>query len=209
MKQLTQDLWQTSLYSSGMLNSHAYFLQRPEGNVLFYNTANENDLQEMAELGGIQTQFLTHRDEAAPSQNRIRREFKTELVTSELEAPHIVRYSPVDIEIKQTQDSYNGIQILHTPGHTDGSVCFVYKSPHGQTYLFTGDTLALWDGEWKTFVLNNAGGSSNDLIESLKKLQTESPNLVLSSGFVGQHEIQHFTPQSWQQLIQQQLLKLS
>lgn len=205
MKQLTQDLWQTSLHSSGMLNSHAYFLQRPEGNILFYNTADEGDLKQMAQLGGIQTQYLTHRDEAAPSQARIRQDFQAELVTSALEASHIKRFSPIDVEITKQQTSHNGIRIVHTPGHTDGSICFLYDSPHGQTYLFSGDSLALWDGKWKTFVIESAGGNYQDLRESLKTLTQESPNLVLSSGFIGKHNIEIFTHASWQQLIQQQL----
>ena len=32
-------------------------------------------------------------------------------------------------------------QIIHTPGHTAGSLCVLYKSSKG-TALFTGDTLA-------------------------------------------------------------------
>ncbi|WP_315981791.1 hypothetical protein [Aliamphritea spongicola] len=41
MQQITEDLWQSDKYSSGILNSHAYLLIRPGGNVLFYNTAGE------------------------------------------------------------------------------------------------------------------------------------------------------------------------
>ena len=32
MKQLRRDLWQSTRHQSGILNAHAYFLERPEGN---------------------------------------------------------------------------------------------------------------------------------------------------------------------------------
>lgn len=67
MKQLYDDLWQSERYSSGVLNTHAYFLQREQGNVLFYNTGATNDLDPIDELGGISYQLLTHRDEAGAS----------------------------------------------------------------------------------------------------------------------------------------------
>ena len=55
MKQMQEDLWQTTLYSAGMLNTHAYLSRRPEGNVLFYNTGNNGDLTEMEEMGASST----------------------------------------------------------------------------------------------------------------------------------------------------------
>ena len=79
----------------GTLNTHAYFLRRPEGNVLFYNTGNEGDLEEIAELGGIQAQLLSHRDESGPSLNRIRDLFGSKLCCSALEAPIIGKDAPV------------------------------------------------------------------------------------------------------------------
>lgn len=93
MKQIQGDLWQGTLYSSGMLNTHAYFLTRPEGNVLFYNTDNDNDWQQMAEPGGIKYQLLTHRDEAAPSLTYIRERFGSKLGFCILEAPAISRHA--------------------------------------------------------------------------------------------------------------------
>ena len=70
----------------GTLNTHAYFLLRPEGNVLFYNTGNDDDLEEITELGGIQFQLLSHRDESGPSLNRIKDRFGSKLCCSALEA---------------------------------------------------------------------------------------------------------------------------
>jgi len=51
------------------------------------------------------------------------------------------------------------IEVLHTPGHTPGSVCFVLKTPHGPV-AFAGDTLFrrgigrtdLWGGDQAAIV---------------------------------------------------------
>ena len=89
MKQLQEDLCKARSIASASLNTHAYFLRRPEGNVLFYNTGNEGDFEKIAELGGIQAQLLSHRDEAGPSLKRIKDLFGSRLCCSAVEAPII------------------------------------------------------------------------------------------------------------------------
>lgn len=209
MKQLTDDLWQSSRYSSGMLNSHAYFLQHPAGNVLFYNTADPNDLDHIEQLGGIRYQLLSHRDEAGASQARIRDRFASQLGCSELESSHIERYSTIDLHFSTQDQALDDIQILHTPGHTDGSICFFYPSPTGQNYLFSGDSLFLWQNEWSTLVLDSAGGSHETMKQSLEQLKTLSPDLVLSSGFVGEHATRPLPDTGWEALLDAQIAKLN
>ena len=124
MKQLQEDLWQSTIHSMGSLNTHAYFLRRPEGNVLFYNTENEGNFEEMAELGGIQFQLLSHRDESGPSLNRIKDRFGARLCCSALEAPIVGKDATVDIAFQVEDHHLGDIDIIHTPGHTEGSICF-------------------------------------------------------------------------------------
>ena len=57
MKQLREDRWQSTIHRAGVLNTHAYFLKRPAGNILFYNTGHEDDLGQMSERGGIALQL--------------------------------------------------------------------------------------------------------------------------------------------------------
>ncbi len=68
MKQIREDLWETSSESPfpGMY-THAYFLKCKRSNILIYNTSNENDIDLIHEMGGIDTQYLSHRDEVGPS----------------------------------------------------------------------------------------------------------------------------------------------
>lgn len=54
MKQLYDDLWQTKLENPfSNVQSHAYFLQCIEGNVLIYNTGHTEEIKHMTELGSI------------------------------------------------------------------------------------------------------------------------------------------------------------
>jgi len=54
------------------------------------------------------------------------------------------------------------LKIIHTPGHTRGSICIL-----GKDFIFTGDTI-FEDGFGRTDL---PGGSEKDLKESLKKLE--------------------------------------
>lgn len=209
MKQLQPDLWQSTIHRAGILNTHAYFLSRPAGNILFYNTGNEADLREMTALGGIAYQLLTHRDEAGPSQARIRARFGCKLGCSAIEAPFVSASGKPDLLFGPSDDRIEDVTIIHTPGHTDGSVCFFYRSPYGGSYLFSGDTIFQWDGEWSTLVLPGSGGSAADLAQSLTKLREVSPNLVMSSGFVGEVAYREVTREGWTAVLDATIARLA
>ena len=209
MKRIAPDLWQSSLYQTGILSTHAYFLERPSGNVLFYNTGDDDDLRHISEHGGIAYQLLTHRDETGASQTRIRNQFGSKLCCSVIEAPFVSRHGAADLEFGEGDDRIEDIDIIHTPGHTDGSICFFYTSPHGKAYLFSGDTIFQWNGEWSTFVLPDAGGSEAALAESLKKLRGYSPDIVISSGFVGDVPYRNVTREEWAAVLDDNITRLA
>jgi hydroxyacylglutathione hydrolase len=65
------------------------------------------------------------------------------------------------------------LRVLHTPGHTPGSVC-LWAADEG--YLFSGDTL--FAGGWGRVDL--PGGSAEEMAESINRLLTlEDPLRVL------------------------------
>ncbi|MGB1297399.1 MAG: MBL fold metallo-hydrolase [Psychrobium sp.] len=208
MQKIYDNLWQSTRYSSGMLNTHAYLLQRKNGNILFYNTGAAEDLLHIESLGGVAWQLITHRDEVGASQARIRTLFDNKLATSELEAPYAAQHSDVDVAFTPLDESLEDIQVIHTPGHTDGSVCYFYNPPHGKSYLFTGDTLAFTHDEFSTFVLNSFGGTNKDMIESLQKLRELTPDVVLCSGFVGETAYREVTVNEWLDAIDGCIAKL-
>lgn len=192
----------------GSLNTHAYFLRRPEGNVLFYNTGNDGDLEQIAELGGIRFQLLSHRDESGPSLNRIKDRFGSRLCCSALEAPIIGKDASVDITLQVEHHHLGDIDIIHTPGHTAGSICFFYKSPYGKSYLFTGDTIFQSNGKWATLAFPRAGGSKAALAESLIRLRDLNPDIVMCSAFVGDVSVVEVVGDEWAQAVDDNVSRL-
>lgn len=188
MKRLYEDLWQSTAYDAGAYRSHAWLLATARGNALIYGLAHEGDLDGVAALGGASHQLLSHRDEAGPMLNVVREQLGSKLCASAPEASAIAAEAALDIEWSpddRVVRGLPGLEIIHTPGHTDGSVCFFYRSPHGKSYLFPGDTIFQVDGRWRTFVLEEAGGSREALAASLRRLRDCAPDVVLFSAFVG------------------------
>jgi glyoxylase-like metal-dependent hydrolase (beta-lactamase superfamily II) len=57
------------------------------------------------------------------------------------------------------------LDVLHTPGHTPGSVCFAIGDANGATTLLTGDTLfAGAIGRWDL-----GGTSMQDIVDSIHR----------------------------------------
>lgn len=209
MKRLYNDLWQTNLeHPFPDLNSHAYLLQRKQGNVLFYNTRYEQEIDYIDNLGGIDFQFLSHRHECGSSLAYIRQKFQSQLCVDKLERDYIEKFCPVDISCDSRQILSENIEVIPTPGHTCGGLCFYYQSPGGLNYLFTGDTLFPYHGRWSILPLVNEGGDSEKLIESLKSLRDLHPDVVLSSASVGDIAVVELTQAQWQQAIDENIYRL-
>ncbi len=208
MKQLYENLWQTCVeHPFSGLNTHAYFLQQTSGNLLFYNTSNINDLEEMAELGGVTCQYLSHRHESAASLTIIKSKFNSKLCSSALEAPFID--GKVDERVSIQQGHRPNLRVIPTPGHTAGSLCFYYQSNNGLNYLFTGDTFFQSNGQWSTLVFPGDGGSAAQLITSLLLIRALKPQVVLSSASVGKVAVVEITEHQWHEAIDENVEKLS
>ena len=198
MKQIFPDLWQTQAeHPFAGVTSHAYLLKRDTGNILFYSSGLRDEYQPMKELGGIAHQYLSHRDEAGPALAEIKQLFGSRLWCHRLEEPSISKFAPVD-NLFDKREVVNAVEVIPTPGHTDGSVCFLVRSAHGKTYLFTGDTIYQENGVWETRVNGYAGGSKSDLKNSLMLLRDLGPAVVFSSASVGSVPFKEVTAEEWQ-----------
>jgi hydroxyacylglutathione hydrolase len=67
------------------------------------------------------------------------------------------------------------LSVLHTPGHTEGSVCLLARD---ERLLLTGDTL--FAGGWGRVDL--PGGSAGQMVESLARLSAMDDDLRVLPG---------------------------
>jgi glyoxylase-like metal-dependent hydrolase (beta-lactamase superfamily II) len=206
MRQVQPDLWETEVESPFPgLTTHAYLYQRVQGNVLFYNTSQQADIAQFAELGGVAYQLLSHRDEVGESLALIRERFQAKLGIHQQDQEALSEVLKADLVFTDRQALLDDVEIIPTPGHTPGSVCFLVQSLSGKRYLFTGDTLYLSDWGWQPGMLSFSDKTA--LAESLNLLQTLQPDLVISSAYSGQTAIEVVTGQ-WAEKVKQAMAKL-
>ena len=209
MRQIYPDLWQTTPERPlpGFPNSicHAYLLVRKSGNVLFYSTGREAigkvadraDHDRMEELGGVGHMLLCHWHEASRSVHTIKERFAASIFSHARDAPPIEKESGVapDLTFWDRQKLLGDIEAIPTPGHTVGSACYQYRSPHGKNYLFTGDTIWPARGSWTSVTFEDDAEQSSHRA-SLDLLATLEPDVVLSAIAPGD-TFQEIVPSKW------------
>lgn len=83
--------------------------------------------------------------------------------------------APTEIKYRMYGDSFENYRVIHTPGHTPGSIC-LYDPSEG--VLFSGDTL-FRAGFGRTDL---AGGSMSEMISSVRALFELPPETVVYPG---------------------------
>ena len=206
MRQLYPDLWVTEPEHPlpdrlPDLTMHAYLLVRADGNLLFSRSEHQADHLRIQELGGITRHYLTHWHEAAPGLARIKARFASEIVCHRLAEPIVRRFAPVDLTFDAREVHLGAIEVIPTPGHTAGSTCFLYRSPHGRRYLFAGDTIFPSRGSWEAIVFED--GNEADLRASLATLRLLEPDVVLFGAAVADEPHRAMTLSEWHAAVDQ------
>lgn len=93
--------------------------------------------------------------------------------------------TPVDVELIGDEELVFGdarIQVIATPGHTPGSICYLLHQDN-QRVLFGGDTISslISDlGTYAAYLAPRYRGNARDYLDSLRKLRAiPAPDLVL------------------------------
>ena len=212
MRRLYPDLWQTAQQKQfSTLTVHAYLLDRPVGNALFYNPRSSGDFAAVADLGGITHHYLSHCHEVGDGLPRVAERFDSKLCCHAGVEPYLANTMPADVYFVSPDRELHagGVEVIHTPGHTDNSVCYRYRSPHGRTYLFPGDTLYLDHGEWATLVVSQDGGNRRDLARSLALLRTLDVDVIICSVSIGDMKIVEVTRPEWWRIIDDLMRRLA
>ncbi len=130
----------------------AYLLKRDAGNLLLYSSSKiENEKLFIAGQGGVERQFLNHRDEASTSCDIVREHFGAPLVCHEAEREAVEGKCRVDETFGDRYHPYRDFEAIPTPGHCPGSTCYIWSTLEHR-YLFSGDTIYLENGEWRVYV---------------------------------------------------------
>ncbi|WP_111512573.1 MBL fold metallo-hydrolase [Mycobacterium kyogaense] len=196
MQRVLSDLYQTRTESPlPGLTTHAY-LWTP-ANILFYSPATDADFDGLDALGGVRHHYLSHRDEAGPTLGRIAGRFGSTLHAPTGDLAEISRHHHVDVPVTGRYVDANGIEIIPTPGHSPGSVCYLAPGAEGR-YLFTGDTLFRIAGEWRAGYIESfhTPADAATIAASLRVLADITPDVVISSAFDGE-AVHRIEPAHW------------
>lgn len=206
MKQLFDDIWQTDTETPAPgLTTHAYLMKSAHGNVLFYNTGLTHEIEQMASLGGVDYQYLSHEDELGESLNVIGERYGAKLAGHINERETFSRIRTPDIFLQHAETHLGCIDIIPTPGHTPGSTCFLVRSGTGARYLFTGDTLYYGRGDrWRAGFIPDVHQAAHclQMAESLKLLRGLEPDVVFSSAFAGGAGYQKMSGGQWRVIVE-------
>jgi len=204
LRRIADDLWETPTDTPFPgLTTHAYVWASPSaGNVLFYSVATSEGVDELAGLGGVAHQYLSHRDEAGPILAEIARRFGSRLHASAAEVDEVATHHPPDELFRERVREATGVEVIPTPGHSPGSTCFVVEGVAGR-YLFTGDTLYRTSGgTWAAGYLQGISDAAA-LARSLDLLAELEPDLVVSSAFSGDAGAHRVAPGQWREWLDQ------
>ncbi|XP_058097984.1 uncharacterized protein LOC131242978 [Magnolia sinica] len=126
-------------HSEKSYGATSYLIIHPDGNILVDSPSyKERVARNIEMLGGARYMFLTHKDDIA-DQDKWAKRLKCERIMHSLD----VQASTADVEIQLQGDGPWSLgpdfEIIFTPGHTEGSICLLYKPLKA---LFPGDHLA-------------------------------------------------------------------
>lgn len=115
----------------------SYLVTRGEGNVLVDSPrAAEPLLKRLAEMGGVEQMFLTHRDDVA-EHAAFQRRFGCERILHERDVTGGTRGVERTLIGQDPVPLGPDLVAIPVPGHTPGSAVLLYR----ETFLFTGDHL--------------------------------------------------------------------
>lgn len=131
-------------HSDKSFGAASYLLVHPQGNILIDSPRyTERLASNIEKLGGVRYMFLTHKDDVA-DHGKWSARFKCERVLHSTEVNDSTRDVEMKLEGCGPWSLSDGIELIHTPGHSEGSVCLFYKP---LKVLFSGDHLAMDESE--------------------------------------------------------------
>ncbi len=133
---VTENVYYCGFNSEQSFGANSFFARHPDGNWLIDSPRYLKHLVEAFErLGGLSYIFLTHEDDVADAARYARR-FGATRIIHRADA-HAMPDAEVIIEGVDEIVYRPEFRIIPVPGHTEGSLCLLYRD----RFLFTGDHL--------------------------------------------------------------------
>jgi len=143
----------------------SYLLERPEGNVLIYNSPGVSEAAPaIRKLGSPLRLLVNHAHEAMYGQP----DLEVDVWMHRADR----REAGASLDIAGTFDRRTSIgsdlEVIPTPGHTPGTCSYLWDNGTHR-FLFTGDFVWIEHGEWKAVVLDP--GLRDDYLHSLNLIR--------------------------------------
>lgn len=167
------NIYHTGFSSADSFGSTAYLIVRDEGNILVDSPRfHPQLLTQIKEMGGAKYHFMTHQDDVA-GHDQWHTALNTERIIHHTEANTSQHTDEVEHQLQgtgpwQLPDGSDDIQLIHVPGHTEGSIVLLYKP--GKV-LFSGDHFGV---NWRFNRLVTYTNYSSDprlQVQSMEKLK--------------------------------------
>lgn len=135
--EIENGIYHTGFHSEKSFGAASYFIKGKKNYLIDSPRYLKKLAEKILDLGGVDYQLLSHKDDIADTDQYH-------------EAFHSTRYIHIDdqsLKTKHYEKNFKGeeafdlteeLKVIPVPGHTKGSVCFLYQ----EKYLFTGDHLA-------------------------------------------------------------------
>jgi glyoxylase-like metal-dependent hydrolase (beta-lactamase superfamily II) len=136
-ERIEDEVYYCGFTSTASFGGSSYLVRRANGNTLVDSPRAAGPLiRRLVELGGVRRMLLTHRDDVA-DHARFAEIFRCERVLHEDDVSAATRDVEVQLAGRESASLQDDFQVIPVPGHTRGSVVFLYQ----QRFLFTGDHL--------------------------------------------------------------------
>ena len=147
------------------LDIRAFLLEREAGNLLIYSSPEfDADAPEVQKLGGVARHYLNHAHEAMFVSDK----GDAPLFCHEKDRAEVAGETPVQGTFSERHLVGDDFEVIPTPGHTPGTTVYLWEGGEHR-FLFTGDTVALSDGEWVAAVLGSSDRAA--YLESLELIR--------------------------------------
>jgi glyoxylase-like metal-dependent hydrolase (beta-lactamase superfamily II)/ferredoxin len=175
-ERIDENVYFCGFTSEDSFGAWSYLIRRPEGNLLIDSPRAAGPLMKrLKSLGGIESLFLTHRDDVADH----------EIFHREFGCKRILHRSDITAETADIEQPLTGLEpfeladdllIIPVPGHTPGHTVLLYRN----RFLFTGDHLAWSPQRKQLYAFRDACWYSwREQIRSMERLLDHSFEWVL------------------------------